>query len=237
MKKLLKAIGALDIPAVTALLDEDPGLVSETDASGKNALHYTAEVDVTDKPERAAAVLEILKLLIEHGGDLNSTHQIKDGGEVLEATPLWHAYAHGKNIAMMRFLLEQGARPDNCMFAVAWNDDVEAAEIFKQHGAAIDPVAHDTTPFASAFLWRKFAVAGWFLANGANVDFMDKDGRTALYHAVRKRFSAAQIAMLIEAGADANHADNQGVTPLQVAQRNRDHAIVRLLESAAPANL
>lgn len=234
MKKLLRAIAILDLPAITALLDEDPGLVSETDASGKNALHYTAEVDVTNKPERAAAVLEILKLLIERGGDLNSTHQIKDGGEILQASPLWHAYVHGKNIEMVKFLLEKGARPDNCMFAAGWNDDVESAELFKTHGAAIDEVAHDTTPFSAAFLWRKFVAAEWFLQNGADVDFTDKDGRTALFHAIRKRFSPAQVQILLSAGADPEKADNQGVTPRQVAERNRDHAIVKAFESAAP---
>ncbi|MGE0060281.1 MAG: ankyrin repeat domain-containing protein, partial [Dehalococcoidia bacterium] len=144
-------------------------------------------------------------------------------------------YVHGKHIEMVKFLLENGARPDNCMFAAAWNDDVESAELFRTHGADVDAVAHDTTPFASAFLWKKFVAAEWFLANGANVDFTDKDGRTALYHAIRKRFTPAQIEMLLKAGADPQHADNQGVTPRQVAERNRDHAIVKLFESAAPA--
>jgi ankyrin repeat protein len=235
MKKLLRAIGALDLAAITALLDEDPGLVSETDASGKNALHYTCEINVTNNPERAAAVLEIVKLLLERGGDINSTHQIKDGGDILEATPLWHAYAQGRNMEAVAFLLEQGAPPDNCLFAAAWNDDIEAAELFKGHGAAIDAVAHDATPFSASFLWRKFAIAEWFLQNGANVDFADAGGRTVLYHAIRKRFSPAQIQVLVDAGADPGHEDNQGATPLQVAQRNRDHAIVKLLEGAQAA--
>ena len=134
-----------------------------------------------------------------------------------------------------RIVDEQGAPPDNCLFAAAWKDDIEAAALFKSHGAAIDAVAHDATPFSAAFLWRKFAIAEWFLQNGADVDFADSGGRTVLYHAIRKRFSPAEIQVLVDAGADPGHEDNQDATPLQVAQRNRDHAIVKLLEGAQAA--
>jgi ankyrin repeat protein len=36
--------------------------------------------------------------------------------------------------------------------------------------------------------------------------------------------------VLLDAGADPMLADNQGATPLQVAERNREHALVALLK-------
>jgi ankyrin repeat protein len=234
MLKLIKALQDLDLAAVTAILDADPSLATAGDAKGKQAVHYLCEVAATT-PERGEKKLEILKLLVERGADLNATHEIKDGEDVMDASPLWYAYAHGRDMVAVNYLLEQGVSPENCMFAVAWADDVESGELFKRYGAAVDPIAHATTPFFAAFLWKKFTAADWFLANGANVDFADKDGRTALFHAIRKRFTPAQIETLLKAGADARHADNQGVTPLQVAERNREHAIVRMIEASAPA--
>jgi ankyrin repeat protein len=236
MQKLIKALQTLDLEAATAQLDQDPSLATAVDGRGKAAIHFLCEVNTTNRPELTEKTLELLKLLIERGADINATHEIKDGDDVMQATALWHAYAHGQNSLMVNYLLEQGVSPENCLFAAAWEDDVESAELFKRYGAEVDAVAHDSTPFFAAFLWRKPAVAEWFLGNGANVDFADKDGRTALFHAVRKRFTPAQIEMLIKAGADPRHPDNPGVTPLQVAERNREHALVHIMEAASPAS-
>jgi len=232
MKQLITAIKNLDFPTVMALHDLNPELISWAEPSGKNALHYLGEVNVTNRPDNAS--LEILRYLLNRGADMNSVHTIKDEGDTFPATPLWYAYAHGHNQEMVNYLLEQGADPQNCMFAVAWNDDPEGAALFQKYGAAIDPEFNHSTPFFAAFLWKKFAVAEWFANNGANINYADEDGRTTLFHAVKKRFTPAQIETLLKYGADPKKEDKQGVSPLGVAQRNREHRIVNMFNEASP---
>jgi ankyrin repeat protein len=221
VNQLIRALKALDATAVTSLLDKDPKWLTWREASGRNALHYLGAVVVGDDASKAAASVAIASLLLDRGMDIDSVHEIPDEGAVFSATPIWHAYARGRNQALYTFLLERGASPQDCMFAIAWNDDVAAAELFKRYGADIDPRFGTETPFLAAYLWRRFKVAEWFLANGASVDEPDAAGNTALYHAVRRRYDAAQVELLLRYGADPRRRNREGVSPLDLATQNR----------------
>ena len=63
---------------------------------------------------------------------------------------------------------------------------------------------------------------------GIDVNAQNKDGETALYRAVlRKNYQLIQF--LIEHGADATIPNNQGQTPLALAQVNNDQKAIDLL--------
>jgi hypothetical protein len=173
---------------------------------------------VGDDAARGEASVEIAALLLQRGMDIDSVHGIPDDGSVFPATPLWYAYARGRNEALYTYLPERGANPQNCMFAIVWNDDVAAAELFQRHGAEVDPHSGDETPFTAAYLWRRFAVAEWFLRNGADVDHADKLGCTALYHAVRRKY-----------GADPERGNAAGVSPRALAETNRQRKLLSVL--------
>lgn len=61
-----------------------------------------------------------------------------------------------------------------------------------------------------------------------DVTYNDARGRQCLHYAV-KNFSVAVVSKLIEAGADVNAADLEGITPLMAALDRNDLDMVRLL--------
>jgi hypothetical protein len=71
---------------------------------------------------------------------------------------------------LYKYLLSGGADPEHCMFAIAWYDDAEAAQLFIQHGARIDGFEAMDSPLLASFNGKKFNAAQWFLQNGADVD-------------------------------------------------------------------
>jgi hypothetical protein len=231
MNKFILAIKDLDIPAVQQMIQKDPKWVTWAEDDGKNALHYVAAVQVKDDLQKAEAALQLFRYLLENGMDRNAIHHIKDGCGFFPATPLWYAYTRGRNKALYTWLLDNGANPDNCMFAIAWYDDVEAASLFKSHGAEIDNGFIGDTPFTGAFNWKRFAVAEWFLQNGANVNFSDKKGNTALYYAVKRKLPDEPIKMLLKYRADINKENHEGISPKKLAETNRQRKILKLFEA------
>lgn len=72
------------------------------------------------------------------------------------------------------------------------------------------------------------------IANGADVDQISPDGRTALHYASYSDSDEpkAKVAVLLVAGADVNAIDNEGLTPLHIASQNGRCDLARILISA-----
>jgi len=228
MNKYIQAVKDLNLHAIEAILQKDPKWLSWAEDDGRNALHYLGGVNVSGSSEKADVSLQILQLLLKNGMDINSVHQIKDDCGFFPATPLWYAYTRGRNEKLWHYLLANGADPENCMFAIAWYDDAEAAAVFKAHGAKIDDGFIGDTPFIAAFGWRKFNAAQWFLENGADVNFPDKKGNTALFYAVKRKYPIEQIQMLLQFGADINQENNEGTSPQKLAESTRQRKVLGL---------
>lgn len=228
MNKFITAIKELNLPAVTEMLERDPKWFAWREETGKNALHYLGGVDVSKSPEKTADSLQILKLLLSGGMEINSIHNIPDANCNFPATPLWYAYTRGRNAAIYSYLLDSGANPDNCMHAIAWYDDVEAVDLFKRYGAKIDDATAGDTPFLAAFNWRRFAVAEWFLNNGANVNAVDSKGNNALFYAIKKKYKIEQVEMLLRFGADFNQENNEGQSAKKLAIMNKQKKLLGL---------
>lgn len=225
MNKFIQAIKNLDYHAVEVLLTQHDKWLNYIEEGGKNALHYLGAVVVVDDRQSNAS-LELLKLLLKSGMDKDSVHQIKDGCGFFPATPLWYAYTRGRNKKLYTYLLSIGANPQNCMFAIAWYNDVEAAQLFKGYGADIEALAGADTPFLGAFNWRRFEVAEWLLQNGADVNHPGGDGNTALFYAVKRKYKPEQIQMLLRYGADPDQENNTGISPRKLAEANRQMKIL-----------
>lgn len=231
MNKFIQAVKDLNTKAIEDLLQKDPKWIAWAENDGKNALHYLCAINIAGDQQKATASLQILKLLLKSGTDINSIHHIKDGCGFFPATPLWYAYTRGRNEVLYKYLLTNGADPDNCMFAIAWYDDAEAAALFGSHGAEIDNGSIGDTPFLAAFNWKRFKVAEWFLQNGANVNFADKKGNTALYYAVKRKLPDEQITMLLKYGSDIYKENHEGISAQKLAEINRQRKILKLLET------
>ncbi|HEY4327053.1 MAG TPA: ankyrin repeat domain-containing protein [Mucilaginibacter sp.] len=164
--------------------------------------------------------------------NINSVHQIKDGCGFFSATPLWYAYTRGRNKTLYTYLLANEVDPEHCMYAIAWYDDADSAELFKAHGASIDDGANGDTPFLAAFMWRKFQVSEWFLKNGVHVNAVDLKGNTALFYAIKRKYPVEYIEMLLRYGADCNQENKEGISPKKLAELNRQAKILKLLKDS-----
>ena len=139
-------------------------------------------------------------------------------------TPLFFAVARARNPTLVRLLLKRGAEvnaaPGGGLFAAAWWDDVENLKLLLGAGAQVDIVV-GITPFLAAWLWRKFDSAKHLATHGANVNFGDRKGKTALHHGVEKEFPPGMLTWLVKHGASPDIEDREGVTPRLRASRQR----------------
>ncbi|MBA4055175.1 MAG: hypothetical protein C0490_10720, partial [Marivirga sp.] len=175
MNKFIQAVQRLDYDAVKQLVSKNPKWLEWSEKKGKNALHFLGSINVSNDKFKAELCLKMTKLLLKNGMDIDSVHQIPEKKGFFPATPLWYAYTRGRNEKLYTWLLKNGANPNHCMFAIAWNDDVKAAEWFKKYGAIIsDP------PFLAAFYWKKYKMVEWFLRRGVNVNYIGPEGYSAL---------------------------------------------------------
>ena len=119
------------------------------------------------------------------------------------------------------------------MFAVAWYDDVEAAILFKKHGAKIADASGQDAPFLAAYGWKKFNMAEWFLRNGADVNVADDKGNTALFYAVamKRKYEIEDIKLLLRYGADINKENNESISPKKRAEQDKRRTILNLFDT------
>jgi len=230
MNKFIQAIKDLDINSAKELIQKDPKWIQWSEDTGKNALHYLCALDISKDSQKVETSFQIMKLLLKSGMDINSIHQIPEDCGFFPATPLWYAYTRGRNEKLFTYLLKSGANPDHCMFAIAWYDDAKAAALFKKYGAKIKDASGKDTPFLAAFNWKKFKAAAWFLKNGADINFADEEGNTALFYAVKRKFEIEQIQMLLKYGADFNKENKAGISPKKLADANRQRKILGLFK-------
>lgn len=228
MNKFIRAIKSLDLLLLEQIIRTEPKWINRVEDDGKNGLHYLCAVPIASYPEKADVSLDILRLFLKSGMDINSIHLIKDGCDNFPATPLWYAYTRGRNEKIWKYLLDHDANPENCMYAIAWYDDPEAANLFKKHGASIEGMNKMDSPFFAAYNWKRYKVAEWFLQNGVDVNFADTKGNAALFYAVKRKLKSEQIELLLRFGGDFNKKNNEGISPKTLAETNRQRNILKL---------
>jgi len=180
----------------------------------RQRLQQGKSIDVVDEKGRSAVLtvvmrndLDALRLLIELGADVDF-HDEDLSKEVIDQTAFLYAGAHGMNDALL-LLIEAGAKPDIYNF---------------YGGTALIPAAEKGHLVSVKLLLEKSAIdvdhvnrLGWtalieavvlsdssvvqqqiikqLLAHGADPSILDKDGVTALEHAM-KRGNAAVVELL-----------------------------------------
>lgn len=153
---------------------------------------------------------ETIILLVQAGADLES-HGHRTG-----ATPLIVAASWG-SAETTRALIDLGAdlegRDESGLTALM---HVATTPIQGQHGYVQPP-------------GDVYARTDVLIANADDLEVTDKQGRTALFHAVSSRGDTTRISRLLEAGADVNAADRQGVTVLMQGTGNQPGQVVSSL--------
>jgi ankyrin repeat protein len=223
---IIEAAKTLDLAATRRLLEAKPALVATTDREGRNLLHLASSVYVDDLRLPSRTQVQFVKFLLDRGLEID----LPVGRD--KCTPLFFAVARARNPALVKFLLERGATPANApgggLFAAGWWDDVASLKLLLGAGAPVDVVV-GVTPFLASWCWKRFAAAKAFALNGADVNYQDAKGRTALHHGIEKEFDPPLLTWLVNRGASPDVPDRQGVTARAKASRKRDQRFFEAL--------
>jgi ankyrin repeat protein len=222
--RLFQSIKALDVEAVGSQLAAQPALVRAVDDRRRNPLHFLCSLPAD--PKTSARSLALARRFLDAGLDVNGPAFVEG---VFQATPLWYAISRGRNLPLARFLLKRGSTPEHCLWAAGFADNVEAIDLLVRSGASLDPVTEDETPFLGAIKWSRFAAAERLLRHGANVNFQNRKGVTALHLVLKKNSAPRHVEMLVRHGADPTIRSKDGQSPLDLVAKRRDKTYFDLL--------
>jgi ankyrin repeat protein len=216
---IIESVQNLDLEAVRRILTAKPSLVTVTDRQERNLLHLACSASPEKIDSTEAAQVRLVKFLL----DLNFEINLPVGRDA--CTPLFFAVARARNLALVKQLLERGAKPSAApgdgLFAAGWWEDIKILELLINAGARIDIVV-GVTPFLGCWCWKRFEAAKFMATKGANVNYQDKKGKSALHHGVEKEFDPQLLRWLVQHGADPDINDNEGVSARLRASRKRD---------------
>ncbi len=219
--RLIEAVTTLDVKAAQALLDAKPSLLTVLNRQGWNLLHLACAASPAKLEVPDSTAVRMVQFLLDRGLDIDEPERV--GRDRCPA--LFFAVARGRSSAVVKFLLDRGASvkatPGGGLFAAGWWNDTKNLDLLLDAGAPIDVVV-GITPFLAAWLWKRFDAAKLLARRGADVNFQDQKGRTALHHGVEKEFDPALLKWLVRHGASPDINDASGVSPRLRASRKRD---------------
>lgn len=206
------------------LLAEAGADVNKWDYFGRNPLYMVVDYSTLPHGGRAdrlsgdiATPLEIAELLIAKGANVNMQ---------LKLFPPYRALGPDRGADG---LLRTGATP---LFRAARGGDLPMIDLLLKNGALVDLAQeNDITPLMVATGFRASAIdtrgrfrneqqayesAKRLLEAGAAVDYVEDTGQTALFGAATQGWNSV-VQLLADHGANLQHKDSQGNTPLDAA--------------------
>ena len=212
--------------AVNVLLQDGANVALTDNRLGCSALHFAAGGSSDNSGE-------ILRCLIENGADVNGVNKVKH-------TPLMIAAIRG-HINALTLLIKHGADvdlqdSDGCKalhFAVYGSDiSSEILSCLIGIGADVNACTNNgVTPLMIAAEEGHINAVTSLVKCGANVHLQDKDGQTALHHAMQSpQASICEVlSCLVKNGADVNAHTFHNETPLMLASRDGHVNVVTFL--------
>ncbi len=223
---VLEAIKDLDLARTRKLLRDRPDLLQVRDRRGWNLLQLACGILPPKRKVSPAAQTRFAEFLLDQGFSIDEPVG-KDA-----CTALFFAVAGSRNPSLVKLLLGRGAdvntAPGGGLFAAGWWNDVDNLKLLIDAGAEIDVVV-GVTPFLASWCWKQFDAARYLVRRGANVNYQDQKGRTALHHGIEKEFDPDQLAWLVQHGASPDITDRGGVSARLKASRKRDQRWLKAL--------
>lgn len=217
---LLESVRAFRWQEVSESLARRPDLLHVTDEKGRNWLHQSCRTPLEGRD--AEASIRTADLLLDLGLGLNAP-AFREGE--WQATPLWFAVTWGKNLPLAEHLLGLGANPNFCLFGAAWNHDRAAIRLLLAHGADIEEgAAIGETPLLGAVSWSRFGPTEELLIGGADPDYRNAKGVTALHLMLKKGSAPEHFTMFVRHGARGDIPGPDGRTAIEILRRKKDPA-------------
>ena len=188
--------------------------------------------------DRLTAQVRVAEILSDHGAQMNATARYRGMDDV---TPLFSACWTSGNLALVRWLLDHGARATDRDFWAALGH-------FQRHGKGVNDIAEvllawglridgsvpgDRTALQGSAHMGGHQTVAWLIEHGANVNARGPGGRTAAHFAAERNTGPRTLALLVESGADLSARDDDGLTPLDIAKLNEKVRIVAWIKRLA----
>jgi ankyrin repeat protein len=209
-QELIDAVRAGDLETIRKLLDDHPELVNASsdvhlrvrpsDALTMRLLHLAI----------AEAKIDVLRLLIERGADLNARNA--DG-----RLPLHDCFELGHD-DFAKVLLEAGAVPDVCA-AAAYGMHERLRQILRSDPAQANDLTTGESPLGWAVYGRQPVSATILFEHGAIADHPPYDSHG--WRPAAMVASTAVVPILLQYGANPNWRDTNGDTPLYRVLKSR----------------
>jgi ankyrin repeat protein len=242
-QRLINAVHDGDLAAIRAFLDRHPELVNvSTDIHPRMRPSDTLTMRLVHLAI-AEGKADVLRLLIERGADLNARNAdertplhdcfelnhddfariLIDAGAVPDVCA---AAAYGLHDQLEQILSSDPVQANDLTTGesplgwAAYGHQPLSAEILFQHGAAADRAPFDSHGWKPAAMVASTDIARILLAHGANPNWRDDEGNTALHRVIRSRIvvdPANFVRVLLEHGADPHARNREGRTPLDEA--------------------
>jgi len=157
------------------------------------ASHYGNEALIRAADRDCGQLLEVVKLLVENGADINAVYNHGN-------TALHKAAYNNRNLEIVKFLVENGA-------------DINRANKYGDTALHIALYSH-----IAIHNNRNLEIIKFLVENGADINIAGNQGDTALHLAASYRCLEI-VKFLVENGADINTANNKGQTALWGANK------------------
>jgi ankyrin len=164
-----------------------------------------------------AGNLEIVRLLLDHGADLEANAEGDNEEKPLHQVPYGKYRSQEDGVCVAQLLLDRGA-------------DVNTRRSDRM------------TPLHIASVFGKPEIAQLLIDNDADVNAVDNLGKTPLHQVSQGQYESQEdgvrvAQLLLDHGADVNAVAGSGITPLALVSRNERPKLAKLLlEHAANAN-
>lgn len=199
-------IALYDMAAVEAALQADPAAATRMLGPKSPMCHLAFSKWCHARPDLQGNMLAIADMLLAHGADVNDSMALAGSDHQLSA--LYGAIGHANNMALGKWLLEQGANPDDgeSLYHATELGHHDGLKMLLEHGA--NP--RGTNALYRAMDFHDVAAVRMLLEHGAKVEDYnggDVGGEApwvipALFQAARRNNGAAMITLLLDHGAN-----------------------------------
>ncbi|MGZ2256003.1 ankyrin repeat domain-containing protein [Roseobacter sp. A03A-229] len=234
-------IALYDQAAVEAALARDAGAATTPLGPRTPICHLAFSGYIHHRPDLAPQMIAIAELLVAHGASVNDSMPVAPENDH-QLSALYGAIGHANNMVLGRWLLEQGADPNDgeSLYHATELGHHEGLRMLLEHGA--DPAG--TNALLRAMDFEDVEAVKMLIAagakpsefNGAHVGGERPWVIPALHQAARRMCGPEMIEMLLAAGADPEEVF-EGCSAYAYARVFGNEALTRAIEArtAPPA--